>query len=373
MRFAHISDLHIGKRVNEISMIKDQRYILDEIIRIIKENHVDAVLIAGDLYDKSMPSAEAVSVCDDFLTKLATTGKHIFVISGNHDCEERVAFAGRIMEHMNIHIAPVFDGHVSKYSLENVDVYLLPFIKPIGIKQYYENQEINNHNDAVKAALSEIVTDKNKCNILVAHQFVTGALRSESEETCVGGLDNVDADTFKDFDYVALGHIHRGQHVQRDTVRYCGSPLKYSFSEVSHKKSVTLVDVKDKEISISEIPLIPLHDMRDIRGTFEEVTSKEFYKEMDTMDYVRIILTDEEDVPDAVSRLRSIYPNIMRLEYDNKRTRAYSSPILNYEVTTKTGYELFTELYESQNNAPMSAEQSEYVKTLLEEIFDETY
>ncbi len=372
MKFAHISDLHIGKRVNEISMIKDQRYILDGIVQIIKDENVDAVFIAGDIYDKSMPSAEAVALCDDFITKLSRTGKHIFIISGNHDCEERVAFGGRVMENMNIHIAPVFNGEVAKYSLEEVDIYLLPFIKPVGIKQYFQDYEINSHNDAVKAALSQVKTDNNRCNVLVAHQFVTGALRSDSEENYVGGLDNVEADIFDRFDYVALGHIHRGQHVGRETIRYCGSPLKYSFSEVNHKKSVTIVDIEGKEVSISEIPLVPLHDMRELKGTFDEIMNKDNYEGSDNMDYIRVILTDDNDIPDAMSRIRSVYPNIMRLEYDNKRTRAYNNLVINEEVTTKSGYELFAELYELQNNAPMSQEQSDYVKALMEEVFDET-
>ncbi len=374
MRFAHISDLHIGKRVNEISMIKDQRYILDSIVQIVKENDVDAVLIAGDIYDKSMPSAEAVSLCDDFLTKLSATGKHIYIISGNHDCEERIAYGSRIMENINIHIAPVFKGNIAKYSpTDDIDIYLLPYIKPIGIKQYFDGMEINSHNDAVKAALSRINVDTDRCNILVAHQFVTGAITCDSEEAYVGGLDNVDVDIFKMFDYVALGHIHRAQHIGRETVRYSGSVLKYSFSEVSHQKSVTIIDTIGKTVEISEIPLKPLYDMRDIRGTFNEITDKSYYKTFNTMDYVRIILTDEEDIPDAVGRLRSIYPNIMRLEYDNQRTRFYNNLVVDNNVITKSKLELFSELYELQNNARLSEEQNSYVKEIMEEIFNETY
>ncbi len=370
MRLAHISDLHIGKRVNEISQLADQQYILDQIISVISENHVDAVLIAGDVYDKTMPSAEAVALCDDFLTKLSATGKHVFIISGNHDCEERVAFAGRIMERMNIHIAPVFDGQVSKYSLdENTDVYLLPFIKPIGIKQYYPGCEINNHNDAVRTVLEHTEINKNHCNILVAHQFVTGAERSESEEVYVGGLDNVDASLFKDFDYVALGHIHKPQHISRESIRYCGSPLKYSFSEANHIKSVTIADVEFGKVAISEIPLTPLHDMRDISGNFQDILNNAGQDGLSTTDYIRIILTDEEDIPDAIRRLRSVYPNIMRLEYNNKRTKTYNNIMIQDRSEDKSSYELFAELYQLQNNSPLSPEQSQYVKEILEEVF----
>lgn len=370
MRFAHISDLHIGKRVNEISQLADQQYILDKIISIIEEQRIDAVLIAGDVYDKSIPSAEAVALCDDFLTKLSNTGKHVFIISGNHDCEERIAFAGRIMEQLNIHIAPVFEGRVNKYSLaEDIDVYLLPFIKPIGIKQYYPDCEINNHNDAVKAVLSHTEVNKEHFNILVAHQFVTGALRSDSEETYVGGLDNVDSSVFDSFDYVALGHIHRPQHISRETIRYSGSPLKYSFSEANHQKSITILDVNNNNINISEIPLEPLHDLRDIRGTFHQIMSTAGHNTENTLDYVRIILTDEDDIPEAINRLRAVYPNIMRLEYDNKRTGKYNNIMIYESTEQKSHYDLFAELYELQNNSPLSEEQSIYVKELLEEVF----
>lgn len=368
MRFVHLSDIHIGKRVYEFSMIDDQKYILSQIVQIIAKSEVDAVFIAGDVYDKSLPSAEAVTVFDDFLTKLSRLGLHIFVISGNHDCAERLAFGAGIMENQNIHIAPAFTGSLKCVKLEDdygkINIYMLPFIKPSGIRQYYNENEINDYTAAVKTVIDNEDIDVNERNILIAHQFVTGASRCDSNEVTVGGLDNVEADVFSMFDYVALGHIHGRQCVARESLRYCGSPLKYSFSEEKQEKYVTIVDMTDG-IKMSEVVLKPLHNMRRIKGSYDELTYRENYISDKPDDYVYITLTDEEEIPDAIGKLRSIYPNIMRLDYDNTRTRENKEIRLVDKPENKSPLELFEEFYQMQNNRQMSEEQRNYIINLL--------
>lgn len=377
MKLIHISDLHIGKRVNEFPMIEDQKYILTQILAIAETIQADGVIIAGDIYDKTVPSAEAVQMFDWFLTSLSRQGRKVFAISGNHDSAERIAFGAKLMSHSGVFVSPVYDGTAAKITLEDsygrLHIHMLPFIKPASVRHALEGKTKENlpesYQDAVKMAVDRIEIDPSVRNILVAHQFVTGAGRCESEEVAVGGIDNVDAAVFDAFDYVALGHIHSPQSIARASVRYCGTPLKYSFSEVKQEKSVTVVELKEKgDLMIDAIPLIPLHDMREIRGSYLEVTAKPFYEGTDTHDYVKITLTDEEDIPDGMQKLRVIYPNLMRLEYDNSRTRQFSSIGMAEHVEQKSELELFKEFYELQNNAPMSEKQLEYVVRLLEEM-----
>lgn len=376
MRLIHLSDLHIGKRVNEFSMIEDQEYILTKIINIIDEEKPDGIVIAGDIYDKSVPSAEAVQLFDDFLTRLAERKLPTFVISGNHDSAERLAFGSRLMNFSKVYMSPVFNGNILPMSLEDehgsVDIYMLPFIKPAHVRKYYPDIEIESHNDAVKAAIESMNVDNSKRNVLVCHQFVTGAVRCESEELSVGGLDNVDASIFDSFDYVALGHIHGPQKILRETIRYCGTPLKYSFSEVNHKKSVTVVEIEEKgNVKVRVVPLIPKRDLRKIKGSYLEVTSRDNYINTNTDDYMHITLTDEEDVTDAIGKLRSIYPNIMKLEYDNQRTRMSNVISGTEQIEKKSPLELFEEFYEKQNNQPMSEEQRSFSLNLIEKIWEE--
>lgn len=377
MKFLHISDLHIGKRVNEFSMIQDQKYILNQILSIAEREEAEAVILAGDIYDKPVPSAEAVQLFDHFLTSLADQNRKVFLISGNHDSPERIAFGAQLMKGRGVYVSPVYDGTVSKISLTDaygeICIYLLPFIKPAAVRHALEKEPEENlpesYQEAVEFVVSRMEIDRQKRNILAAHQFVTGAGRCESEEVIVGGLDNVDAEVFDAFDYVALGHIHSPQSVGRETVRYCGTPLKYSFSEAGQQKSVTVVTLKEKgQTEISTVPLKPLHDMRILKGTYLEVTAKSFYQDMDTEDYVKVILTDEEDIPDGIQKLRIIYPNLMRLEYDNSRTRQDRMLETAKDVEQKSKLELFEEFYEMQNNQPLSTEQKEYMECLLEEI-----
>lgn len=373
MKLLHLSDLHIGKRVYEFSMLEDQRYILDEILGIVDQERPDGVLLAGDIYDKTVPSGEAVQVLDGFLTSLADRGIPVFLISGNHDSPERIAFGAEIMSGRRVYVSPVYDGTGRNIVMEDqygpVTIWLLPFLKPAAVRHVFPDQEIGTYEEAVRTAVDHLDVDTGTRNVLVAHQFVTGAVRCESEEVSVGGLDQVGVSVFDFFDYVALGHIHGPQHVGRETVRYCGTPLKYSFSEASQEKSVTVVELFEKgNIKISQIPLKPLRDMRKLRGTYMEVASREFYREMNTEDYVQITLTDEEDIPEGIQKLRAVYPNLMRLEYDNRRTREDREMEAGDHEKEKTPMELFEEFYELQNNQPMNHEQKELAEYMIQKI-----
>ena len=373
MKFAHIADLHIGKRVHDFSMLEDQRYILDQMLGIFEEQRVDGILIAGDVYDKVVPSAEAVQLFDEFITRLAKLKMPVYMISGNHDSAERLSFGAKLFESSDIYISQVYDGNVKKIGLEDeyglVNVYLLPFLKPATVRHVLQRDDIESYEDGVMAALQECEVDASQRNILAAHQFVTGADRCDSEETSVGGLDNVSAEVFDKFDYVALGHIHRPQKMGRETLRYSGTPLKYSFSEVDHKKSVTIVELLEKgNVQINTVPLVPMRDMRKVRGTYMEVTEKERYTAENKMDYLQITLTDEEDVPGALQKLRTIYPNLMRLEYDNKRTRENREVQAVEAQEQKSELELFGEFYELLNNEPMKEEQTEFMERLIQNL-----
>lgn len=373
MKFIHISDLHIGKRVNEFSMLEDQKYILARILDIIEQERADGVVLAGDIYDKPVPSAEAVQVFDDFLTCLARLGIQVMAVSGNHDSAERLAFGSRLMAGQGVYLSPVYDGNVKEIHLTDAYgeavFYLLPFIRPALVRHVFEGETPETYQDGVRIALEHLSVDPDKRNILIAHQFVTGAARCESEEILVGGLDNVDVSLFDVFDYVALGHIHSPQHVGRETVRYCGTPLKYSFSEADQQKSVTVVEIKEKgTVKIRTLPLKPVRDMRRIRGTYLEVTARPFYENTNTEDYIQITLTDEEDIPDGLQKLRVIYPNLMRLEYDNRRTRDNRQVTGACQVERKSELELFEEFYEMQNNQPMSRQQRGFMEKMIRDL-----
>ena len=376
MKFIHLSDLHIGKRVNGFSMLEDQKYILDQIL-MIAEEMPDGVLIAGDVYDKPVPPAEAVQVFDAFMTGLADRNLPVFVISGNHDSPERLAFGGQLMKDRRVYMAPVYDGHLEPVQLEDrygsLRVYMLPFIKPAVVRRCCPEEGIETFEDAVRWALEHMAEHKkgeDGRNILIAHQFVTGASCCDSEELSIGGLDQVSAELFDSFDYVAMGHIHGPQKVGRDTLRYSGTPLKYSFSEVNHRKSVTVVELLEKgNVTVNTRPLRPLHDMRELRGSYEELTSRDFYQGTAVDDYLHITLTDEEDILDAIGKLRSIYPNVMKLDYDNKRTRE-GRVVEAAANADKPPIVLMEELYQLQNNQPMTEQQADFAVKLMEEIWE---
>lgn len=376
MKLIHLSDIHLGKRVNEFSMLEDQAHILKKILAVVDEEKPDGVLIAGDVYDKSVPSTEAVQLFDDFLVRLAKRKLPVFIISGNHDSPERLSFANRLIDAVGIHLAPVYNGVVEPITLSDeygpVNVYMLPFIKPAHVRGFFPDTEITGYSDAVAAAIGRMNIDKTQRNVLITHQFVTGAQRSDSEELSVGGTDNIGAEVFCDFDYVALGHIHGPQNMDSGRIRYCGSPLKYSFSEAAQQKSVTVAELKEKgTLEIHTVPLIPRRDMVELKGSYQQLTLREFYENTTYQeDYTHITLTDEEDIPDAVAKLRAVYHNLMKLDYDNTRTR-HSAAISGAEnVETRSPIDLFAEFYELQNGLPMSAEQTELVASLIEKIWE---
>ena len=373
MKFLHLSDLHIGKRVNEFSMLEDQEYILKKINNIIDDEKPEAVVIAGDVYDKSVPSAEAVQLFDDFLCGLAQRKLHVFVISGNHDSAERMAFGGRLMDVSGVHMSPVYNGKVEPISVGDefgkINFWMLPFVKPANVRRYFEDAEIETYTDAVRVAVENMNVNPDELNVIVTHQFVTGAEKCESEEISVGGTDNVDASVFDCFDYVALGHIHGPQNIKSERIRYCGTPLKYSFSEAKHEKSVTVVEIGEKGmLDVRTVALEPMRDMREIKGAYNDIVLKDNYINTNRNDYMHITLTDEEDIPDAIGKLRVIYPNIMKIDYDNKRTRNSAKLDIIENIEQRSPFDLFLEFYEKQNNQPMNDEQSDFVRTLIEEI-----
>ena len=372
MRFLHLSDLHIGKRLNEFSLLEDQAYIFGQILEITKSEQPDGVLIAGDVYDKAAPSAEAVGLFDDFLTRLSRSGTAVFLISGNHDSPERIAYGSRILDRCRIYLSPLYGGKtepvILKDEIGEVAVYLLPFLKPAMLRRFWPEEEIGSYTDALRLAVGAMNIGPSRRNILVAHQFVTGASRCESEEVTIGGLDNVDASVFAAFDYVALGHIHSPQSIGK-TIRYCGTPLKYSFSEAGQEKSVTVVELSEKgSLQLRTIPLKPLHDLRELRGRYEELTARSFYEGTPTEDYLHIVLTDEEDVLGAAEKLRTIYPNLMKLSYDNRRTRSDRVLESASGAEGKSPLELLSELYRLQNNQEMSEEQQTYAASVFEAV-----
>ena len=376
MKFLHLADLHLGKRVNGFSMLEDQAHILRQILAILDDEQPDGVLIAGDVYDKSVPSVEAVELLDGFLTELRTRGVPVLLISGNHDSPERLAFGGRVMDSCGIHISPVYDGALAPVTLHDefgpVHVWLLPFVKPAHMRRWFPDADIESYTDAVAEAVAHMDIDTAARNVLVTHQFVTGGTRSGSEELSVGGTDNVDSGVFAPFDYVALGHLHGAQHIGRETIRYAGSPLKYSFSETRQHKSVTVVTLGEKgDVQVRTVALTPLRELREIRGSYDELTARSFYEHTTyRSDYLHLILTDEQDVFDAMSRLRTIYPYLMTLDYDNARTRAAGGMSVPAETERRTPLELFEALYQRQNHRPMSEVQREYIAQLMEQIME---
>lgn len=376
MKFLHLADLHLGKRVNGFSMLEDQAHILRQILAILDDEQPDGVLIAGDVYDKSVPSVEAVGLLDGFLTELRARGVPVLLISGNHDSPERLAFGGRVMDSCGIHISPVYDGALAPVTLQDafgpVHVWLLPFVKPAHVRRWFPDADIESYTDAVAEAVAHMDIDTAARNVLVTHQFVTGGTRSGSEELSVGGTDNVDSGVFAPFDYVALGHLHGAQHIGCETIRYAGSPLKYSFSEARQHKSVTVVTLGEKgNVQVRTAALTPLRELREIRGSYDELTARSFYEHTTyRSDYLHLILTDEQDVFDAMSRLRTIYPYLMTLDYDNARTRAAGGMSVPAETERRTPLELFEALYQRQNHRPMSEVQREYIAQLMEQIME---
>ena len=370
MKIMHLSDLHLGKRLNGFPLLYDQKYILHEIVSVAEEENPDCIIIAGDVYDRSTPSADAVALFDEFLTILAEHDFPVMVISGNHDSPERIAYGNKMMQKSKIYLSPVYNGFVKPVVLNDdfgeVCFYLLPFVRPSSVRKFFPDVQIDSYTDAVRTAVNAMNIDKDKRNILVAHQFVTGAQRSESEEIYVGNLENVSADVFEDFDYTALGHIHRPQNIGSEKIRYCGTPLKYSFSEVDHEKSVTIVEIGEKNspLKIKTRSLHPLFDMKEVRGKFEDIMHIPA-----TKDYMRVILTDEEMIINAVESLRFRFDNLMSVSYDNSRTNAVPDFSVPAKISDSTPQDLFSLFYRELNGKDMSDEQQNIVKDLINEIW----
>lgn len=376
MKFLHLADLHIGRHVGEFNLIVDERYILDQIVKIAGDERPDGILIAGDVYDKSLPSGEAVELFDDFLTGLSTRGLPVFLVSGNHDSPERLSFGSRILMKNGIHIAGVFDGTLHKETLTDdygpVNIYLLPYIKPAMVRPFFAS-DVETYDDAVRTVTAAADVDRHARNILVAHQFVTSGMQQpeqcESESIAVGGLDNVDVTAFDAFDYVALGHLHGPQRIGRDTIRYAGSPLKYSFSEARQHKSVTILELREKgDIQIRLLPLAPLHDMREIKGPIAQLIEAGVQNSEFAQDYIHATLTDEDEVYDAIGQLRAVYPNLMHLDFENSRTSAVpSKTAASGDVARKTPMELFAEFYVSVNNTELTDAQQKLLTSVFEQ------
>ena len=379
MKLLHLADLHIGKIIKEQSLLEDQEYILNEIIKIAEKEKVDAVLISGDIYDRSVPPADAVDVLNNFLNKLIKILKiKVFIISGNHDSKERLNFGSKIFENDGLYIQTTYNGKIKCVELSNeVNIYMLPFVKPIEVKPYFETEKVDTYNEAMKLIINNEELDESKVNILMAHQFVTAGNINpemcESETQNVGGIENVDASNFDKFDYVALGHIHGPQRIGKDTIRYSGTMLKYSFSEVRHNKSVVLINIKkDKKLEYKLIPLKPLRDMRIIEGPIEELLKKENYKGTNTEDYIKAIITNEEPIYDAIGQIRRVYPNTLSLEISNIKTSIQNVELEDIEkLKQKDEFELFDDFYEFQNNIRLDDEQRKIIKDIIEQSKNE--
>ena len=388
MRLFHLSDLHIGKQLHGFSLIEDQNYILDQILGQIRDRKPDAVLIAGDIYDKSAPSAEAVAVFDEFVTRLAgiPDGPVVCMVSGNHDSGERLSYGSRLFAEHKIYIAGNAPGHdhpelqsvVLQDSVGEVSIYLLPFFRPSYVREISGLEDVKTYEEAMAAFVEKIDWNREERRVLLCHQFFTnggrGPERSDSESINVGGQDNIDVSVVERFDYVAAGHIHRPQNIGHGNVdngtgvvRYCGSPLKYSVSEAGWAKSITEVEIGTKgTVEIHTIPLIPLHDVRKIQGTLAELTSPQVLAEADPEDYVSVVLTDEEDLYEPGQALARVYPHLLEWKVENSRTR-YEMQDSVIQEEKKSVLEMFGDFYEQMRGIPMDSKQKEAMKKIIRE------
>lgn len=372
MRFLHISDLHLGKRVYEYSMIEEQKNALEQVLKAVEDKNVDGIFIAGDIYDKTVPTIEAIELFDSFLVELAKKDIDVFVISGNHDSPERIGFGSELFKSQRIHISKAYEGKVEYVDVQDeygtVRVHLIPYLKPANVRRFYPEEEITDFNSALNVVVKNMKVAEDGRNVVLVHQFITGAVRSESEESFLGGMDNIEYDLFDEFDYVALGHIHKSQAMGRQQVRYSGALVKYAIDEIKQVKSITYGEMNGNgEVSIETIPIKPVHDMRHIEGTYMELTDRNNYIDTKVDDYLHVVLKDEEDVPDALRKLRVIYPNILKIEYDNTRTRHRNSVIDREAVKKKEPLEYIEELFYLQNNDNMNEEQLSVIRQLMED------
>ena len=383
MKLLHLSDLHLGKILQEQSLLEDQEYMLKQIVEKIQKEKIEAILISGDIYDRSIPPTEAVNLLDSFLNTLIKELKRkVFIIAGNHDSKERLGFGNKIFENDGLYIESKYTGTLKKVELEDeygkLNIYMLPFIKPIEVRKYFEDEEINSYEEAIHKIIEKEKINEQERNIILVHQFVTAGgnepERTESEVLSLGGTENVDVSNFDKFDYVAIGHVHRPQRIGRDTARYSGTMLKYSFSEVNHKKTMPILDFKKKgDLDIQLEELVPLRDMREIKGPIEELIKKENYETGNTNDYIRAIITNEEPVYDAIGQIRRIYPNTLKLEIKNSKTAlSIEEQENNIEnIKDKSEIELFNEFYKMQNNNELNEEQKEVMEQIIKSVKSE--
>ena len=378
MKFAHLADLHIGKRLYEYSLVDNQKDILNKIVELVKASGVDGVVISGDVYDKSVPPVDAVEIMDEFLSALSSLGIFIIIIGGNHDSVARLSFASKILEKNNVYISPVFNGNIEKIEMSDkfgrINFYLLPYIRPINVRRAYEDFVGETFTESLKFVMDKINPDTSIRNVLVSHQFVTGAQKSASEEIYVGGSENVAYTLFDDFDYVALGHLHMPQNVGRETVRYAGTPLKYSFSEISHKKSMTIVEIKEKgNIEIELIPLIPTQDLVELKGSLKELISDSVVASVERSSFVKITLTDEVLKNDALDVLKQFYPYIVSIGYDNSMTR--QNNVVENKATSKEERpeEIVEDLFMQQNNRQMNDIEKDLIEKLVKKVWEREY
>lgn len=374
MRTAHLADLHLGKTVNGFSMIDEQKHILDEILDIFKQEQIEAVMIAGDVFDRPIPSVEAIRLFNDFLNALVNEHCEVFIIAGNHDSGDRLSFGAELFENMHIHIAGNYEGVIPSYAMKDpygtIVFHLLPFIRPINVNRYIDEQDDKaaDYTQAVQKALANDTVDPSVRNVILSHQFVTGVEVDEngSEELIVGGLDQVSGSVYDAYDYVCLGHIHHPQHVMRDTMVYSGTPLKYSFSEASQTKHVVIIDFHEKgNMIITAVPLHPLHEMREVQGTYDEVIHLP-----KSEDYMHVTLTDENDVPDAIRDLRQIFPNIMKLDYNNRRTQNASHIEVQQETITRSPLEIFSTFFTERTHSELQDEQIKLLEELIPQVWE---
>lgn len=377
MRILHLADLHLGKRVNEMSMIEDQKYILDQIITLVKEENISIILLCGDIYDKAIPTIEAIHLLDEFLEQLTEMNKKILMISGNHDSIDRLSFGKYLFQHSNLYIASQFEKEIEKIVIKENDVtvnfYMLPFVKPA-----YLNHKLKIQTESYQECFSYLfehtkVLEK-ETNILLTHQFVIAGQEkpelSDSETSSLGGIDQIDFHMFDAFDYVALGHIHKPQAMGREMVRYAGSILKYSFSEISMDKKATILTINEnKKIELSYRMLKPLHDMREIECSLETLLKKEC-EIGDPQDYMHVILTDEEQILDAIGKVRTIYPNVMQISFKNRRymKQFESIQIKEDQISDQTPMELFEQFYKIQNHIDLDKESAKLALSVFEEV-----
>ncbi len=374
MKCLHLSDLHLGKRLIEVSLLEDQAYILDKIVAIAEAERPRTVLIAGDVYDRSNPPAEAMTLFGQFVRRLTALGCSVLVISGNHDSPERVAYFGELVRETGVYLSPVYDGHIEPVALKDefgeVRFYLMPYVHPEVVRGLFPEETVADANDAARLVLGALQPDASCRNVILSHQLILGSAFDEREQKAVGTLDNVDPRLYDAFDYVALGHIHKAQSVGREdgTMRYCGTPLKYSRKEALTEKTVSLVELGTKgDVTCREIPLRPMREMRLERGNFDALMAKGPDAGCED-DYFFITLTDEEDIPNAAARLRGRFGKVLAVDFDNARTRAGETVELGaVDAEEKSPMQLLEELYRKMRNRDMSDEAKAFAMRAMRE------